>query len=93
MKKILIIVLLILLAVLQYQLWFAGGGLGKMLRLQRTVHAQHKLNDELKSQNDTLVADVNNLKQGTAAVEQVARHDLGMVKKGEVFYRLVKNKN
>ena len=91
MKKILIIALLLLLVALQYQLWFANGGLGKALKLQRVVHAQQKLNSELKTQNGALLNDINNLKQGSTAIENVARHDLGMVKKGEVFYRIIKN--
>lgn len=93
MKKILIIALLLLLAGLQYQLWFAPNGLSKMLKLQHVFRAQQKLNSELRNQNDSLLSDIDNLKQGTAGVEKMARHDLGMVKKGEVFYRLVKDKN
>ena len=92
MKKILVIVLLLLLVVLQYQLWFAAGGLGKTLKLQHLVHDQRKINSELKTQNDNLLDDVNDLKKGEAVIENTARHDLGMVKNGEVFYRIIKDK-
>jgi cell division protein FtsB len=36
-----------------------------------------------------LDAEVRDLKQGTGAIEERARNDLGMIKPGEVFYQVV----
>ncbi len=38
-----------------------------------------------------LHAEVLDLKQGIAAIEERARHDLGMVKPNETFYQLVED--
>ena len=92
MRKILIILLLLLLVVLQYQLWFTDNGLIRTIKLHHLLNAQQKVNSELKAKNDALVNDVNNLKQGAGVVENTARHDLGMIKKGETFYRIIKSK-
>ncbi|MGH8400795.1 MAG: septum formation initiator family protein, partial [Gammaproteobacteria bacterium] len=37
-----------------------------------------------------LAAEVKDLKQGQAAIEEQARADLGMIKKGETFYQIVR---
>jgi len=92
MKKILVIVLLLLLAVLQYQLWFTDNGLLKTMKLQKLVRSKQQLNAELKAKNDTLTNEINNLREGTGTAENAARHDLGMIKKGETFYRIINTK-
>jgi cell division protein FtsB len=39
--------------------------------------------------NQILHAEVVDLKQGTDALEERARSELGMIKKGEVFYQVI----
>jgi len=92
MKKILIILLVTLLGVLQYQLWFTENGLAKTMKLRRTVSAQQQANDELQAKNDKLTNEIGSLQQDGGVAENVARHDLEMIKKGETFYRIVKKK-
>ena len=43
----------------------------------------------LKQRNAALAAEVEDLKSGEAAVEDRARSELGMIKPGETFYRVV----
>jgi cell division protein FtsB len=45
----------------------------------------------LSERNRQLHAEVLDLKQGIAAIEERARHDLGMVKPNETFYQLVED--
>ena len=33
--------------------------------------------------------ELNDLKQGNAAIEELARSELGLIKEGEVFYRVI----
>ncbi len=87
--KILFIALAILLALLQYKLWFEKGGVKHVWFLQSDIHDQQKENDQLRQRNAAMEAEVTDLKQGTQAVEEHARADLGMVKKNEQFYQVV----
>ena len=43
----------------------------------------------LNARNETLNAEVLDLKSGRAAVEQRARSELGMIKQDEVFYQVI----
>lgn len=80
-----------LLALLQYRLWFGGGGNRAVAALEQQVQAQMRENAGLRQRNDALAAEVDNLKSGEAAVEERARSELGMIKPGEVFYRVVES--
>ncbi len=87
--KIATYVLLVILVLLQYPLWFGSGGVFAVWRLHREIAAQEQENAKLKDRNQALEADVNDLKQGLAAIEERARTELGMVKKGETFYQVI----
>ncbi|MDA9097182.1 septum formation initiator family protein, partial [Methylophilaceae bacterium] len=47
---------------------------------------------QLEKENDALLAEVNDLKDGTDAIEERARDELGMIKKGEIFFEVIKTK-
>ena len=81
--------LLLLLIVLQGQLWFGRGSLPDLWRLRRAVEAQQEENRELAERNAGLVAEVDDLKSGLEAVEERARAELGMIREGETFYRVI----
>jgi cell division protein FtsB len=87
--KIFFIILLIVLAFFQYQLWFSGNGYFRAWHLRDELVKEKKLTRELTVRNATLEAEVKDLKQGHDAVEENARQQLGMIKKNEVFYRVV----
>jgi cell division protein FtsB len=87
--RILIAVLLILLLSLQYKLWFGDGGLIKVWRLNETVEQQQAENKKLKERNQSLEAEVRDLKQGLEAIEERARSELGMIKEDETFYQVI----
>ncbi len=88
MKKLLIL-LLILLVYLQYSLWIGDGSLQDVWRLHRDVERQRQENARLRERNEALDAEVLDLQQGLEALEEHAREDLGMIKKGETFYQVV----
>lgn len=85
----LIFVALILL--LQYPLWLGKGGWLKVWDLDRQVEAQKQVNQQTQTRNAVLDAEVRDLKQGTEAIEERARSELGMVKRDEVFFQIVGN--
>jgi cell division protein FtsB len=88
MKK-LFIVLLLLLAWLQFRLWFGDGSLQEVWQLHQEVEALREENVRLRERNDALDAEVRDLQQGLDAIEERAREDLGMIKDGETFYQVV----
>ena len=87
--RILLVLLLVLLAWLQYRVWFGNGGQREVAALDTRVRAQARDNAGLQQRNDALAAEVEDLKSGEAAVEERARNELGMIKPGETFYRVV----
>ena len=84
-----LLLLLALLGWLQYRLWFGNGGQREVAALQAQVQRQARDNAGLKQRNEALAAEVEDLKSGEAAVEERARSELGMIKPGETFYRVV----
>lgn len=82
-------VLLALLLVLQYQLWLAPDGMREVWRLRQALAVQRAENRELEARNDALAAEVADLKEGLAAIEERARTELGMVRAGETFHQIV----
>ncbi|MCW4456335.1 cell division protein FtsB [Flavobacterium sp. MXW15] len=87
----LLLVLAVLLAWLQYRFWFGPGNSGEVMMLETQVEHQKRDNAGLQQRNDALAAEVKDLKDGEAAIEERARSELGMIKPGEKFYRVVEN--
>ena len=83
--------LALLLGWLQYRLWLSDGSWGEVTALQNQVAHQKRDNEGLQQRNDALAAEVEDLKSGEAAVEERARSELGMIKPGEKFYRVVES--
>ncbi|ODS62801.1 MAG: hypothetical protein ABS41_06345 [Arenimonas sp. SCN 70-307] len=81
--------LLLALAGLQAKFWWGGGGVREVRGLEARVEVQRRENARLQLRNDALSAEVDDLKSGEAAVEDRARSELGMIKPGETFYRVV----
>lgn len=84
----LFIVLILLLAGLQYRLWGGEGSLAQVSRLQQQIAEQRGENERLLERNRILEAEVMELKRGMETVEERARQELGMLKEGETLYLL-----
>lgn len=74
---------------MQGQFWLSDDGYRKTRNLHLAVVDQRGQNDELRSRNSALEAEVINLKQGHDAAEERARTDLGMIGASETFYQVV----
>jgi cell division protein FtsB len=81
--------LLILLAGLQYRLWFAPASLAEQHRLELQVMEQTKVNSKLRARNEAIEREVLELQNGTKGIERRAREQLGLIRKGEIFYMVV----
>ncbi len=89
MFRLLTLVLLALLVYLQVQLWTGEGGRAQVATLEESVKRQRSENRQLAARNHALEAEVADLKEGESAVEERARAELGMIRPGEEFYRVV----
>ena len=82
-------ILLILLIALQVHLWTGHGGMNDVWLLHQRIDEQKAENARLKARNETLSAEVEDLKHGDEAIEARARAELGLIKPGETFYQVV----
>lgn len=80
--------LVILIALLQYPLWFGKGGWLKVWDVDRQLTAQREVNQKLETRNAGLDAEVRDLKSGYEAIEERARYELGYIKPDEVFVQV-----
>lgn len=87
--KVLTLIFVILIALLQYPLWLGKGSWLIVWGLNRQVSVQQEKNNELHARNDTLDAEVRDLKSGRAAIEERARSELGMIRQDEVFFQVI----
>ncbi|HKK15318.1 MAG TPA: cell division protein FtsB [Gammaproteobacteria bacterium] len=85
------LLLLVILLVLQYQLWIGNGSMTDVHHLQQVKKDKSEENSELQERNQALAAEVHDLKTGYEAIEERARSEMGMIKKGETFYQLIHN--
>ena len=84
--KLLIVMLILLIAGLQYRAWFSDDGYFAAQALNERLEQQQRRAELQRQRNRLLAAEVLALKKGHAAVEARARADLGMIREGETFY-------
>lgn len=87
--KSILTILIVLFVLLQYRLWFGTGGLVRLWQINWSVEVQQLENHKLEERNLALEAEVIDLKRGLEAVEERARSELGMIKKGETFVQII----
>ena len=77
-----------LIVAIQYPLWLGKGGWLRVWDVDQQLAAQNERNGRLEVRNDALAAEVKDLKQGSEAIEERARYELGLVKGDEVFFQI-----
>ncbi|MEA3243629.1 MAG: cell division protein FtsB [Pseudomonadota bacterium] len=83
--------LVVLFALLQYKLWVGDGSLAEVWDLYQQGELQKQENQRLHERNQTLEAEVQDLKQGLDSIEERAREELGMIKDSETFYQIIED--
>ena len=78
----LIVFLLLLIAALQYRLWFGDGGVEELRETTHRIEELQQEGEKRKVRNAAVAAD------GSEAIEERARHDLGMVKPGGTYVQV-----
>src|SRR5689334_8530611 len=90
--KVLAGILAALILLIQYPLWLGKGGWLRAWQIENDLGRQKAKNVQLEVRNSGLAAEVRDLKQGTEAIEERARYELGMVRGDEVFFQVVEDK-
>ncbi len=93
LMKRLIFISILLTGLLQYRLWFGENNLSEFFSLREQITSQQQSNAKLVARNQVLKEEIFELANGTEALEERARNELGMVKEGETFYRVVNTTN
>ncbi|MNT51099.1 Cell division protein FtsB [compost metagenome] len=82
------LILVLLLVILQWQLWNGRGSMREVAQLRTQLADQKDANAKAALNNERLASEVNDLKDGLEMVEERARAELGMVKPNEVFVQI-----
>ncbi len=91
--KLLAIVLFTIFIMLQTKLWSNDGGLKEVWRHSDELALQHEESQQRRARNAKLEAEVKDLNGGLVAIEERARSELGMIRKGETFIQVVERDN
>jgi cell division protein FtsB len=87
--KWLAVVLIALLIALQARLWFGKNSIADYQEMQSNITDMQQQNANLRQRNALLKADINDLELGIDSMEERARNELGLIKEGETFYRIL----
>jgi len=87
--RTLLVVLILLLLILQVQLWSSRSGLPEIWSLREQIAEQEEENRRLLERNEALEAEVDNLREGFDAIEERARSELGLVRQDELFFEII----
>ena len=90
--KYFLLTLIILIALVQWVLWFGNDGIIDLWESRQNLQASQLENNELEQRNDELKAEVIDLQTGLQAVEERARSELGLVKEDETFIQIIEKK-
>ena len=88
--RLITLALAALLLLIQYPLWLGKGGMLAVSDLKDQVELAQLKTDQLKARNAKLESEVRDLREGTGAVEERARLELGMIKQNEIFVQVLR---
>ena len=84
-------VLILLLGFLQYQLWWAEGGVLELNELKSTLAREKSNLAMMQDHNQQLLKNIHSLKNNNAEIEARARYEHNMIKNDETFYQIVED--
>lgn len=89
-RKVLTFLMVFILLFLQYRLWYQTGGMRDMWQQKKDLALQVEKNEKMKRVNKELLAQIRRSHGNRDAAEFRARQELGMVKKGETYYQIIR---
>ena len=82
-----LIPILVLVSVMIFFAFFGDKGLLQVYRLRKELKEIERVNMELQRENERLRAEIDNLRTNKKYIEELARRELGLVRKGETVYQ------
>ncbi len=89
MNKIAILLLTTVSLVLQFKLWFRPDGIYGLIKINKLNKQESIELNDLKIRNAKLLYSIKLLKQNPNIIEEHARVNFGMIKKDEIYYRVI----
>lgn len=86
------LILVVIFTTLQYRIWFGEFSFREIKQQREKVDNIRKENKELELRNQKIVAEITDLRDGKDAIEERARYQLGMIKEGELFIRILESR-
>ena len=80
-----IALMIFLLAGLQYKVWFGQSGFFERQIVVVELEKKRNSLEDLRATNRTLRSQISSLKENVNSYERLARSELGMIKKGELY--------
>ena len=87
--KYLIAVMALLLVILFASLWFGHGSYPAKWQLEKEISEIKASNEKQPVLNQQIRAELEDAQSGSAAVEERARSELGMIRTKETFYEVI----
>ncbi len=84
-----ILLLAVTLIGLQVRLWVGMGSMHEIKELEGQISVQTAENDHLRVRNELLRAEVQDLRSNLDSIEERARNELGLIRRGETFFLMV----
>lgn len=82
-------VLLVLIVLMQISLWHGDSSIIGSVSLSHQINKIQVENQKLQKRNQGVYSQIMELRSNAGATEARAREELGLVKPGEIFYRVV----
>lgn len=85
MQKILVLVLLLVAVIFQYELWYGRGGIYDAKSLEKGITRQQSTNQQLQQRNDIVIDHLQELKGSVELMQARARKELDLIKPDEML--------
>lgn len=86
-------IMLIAIMYLSYDIYFGRNGIQEFQKVSTQLQEASNKSELLTKRNLALQEELEDLQQGSIAIEELARSELGLIKEDETFYRVILPKN
>ena len=90
--KVISLCLLGAIVYLSYDIWAGRNGLKQYEDVSANLVKALQQSAKLQDRNQAVIDELNDLKQGNTAVEELARTELGLIREDETFFRILGDK-